>query len=51
MIESIEERGPGLVALSGHDSTPWTITAFEQVFGDPFRPLLGVGEPLTVTAA
>ena len=50
VIVAIRERGPGLVALSGHDSTPWTIAAFDDAFGAQHRPLR-VGEPITVTAA
>jgi 7,8-dihydropterin-6-yl-methyl-4-(beta-D-ribofuranosyl)aminobenzene 5'-phosphate synthase len=50
VIATIRERGPGLVALSGHDSTPWTIAAFDDAFGTRHRPLR-VGEPITVTAA
>lgn len=49
-IESIRERGPGLVALSGHDSTPWTLAAFDAAFGDRHRPLK-VGEQIVVRAA
>ena len=49
VIETIEERGPGLVALSGHDSTPWTLAAFGDAFGERFRPLR-VGEEIVVRA-
>lgn len=49
VIESIQARGPGLVALSGHDSTPWTMAAFEKAFGDRSRPLR-VGEEITIAA-
>lgn len=49
VIETIEERGPGLVALSGHDSTPWTLAAFGEAFGDRYRPLR-VGEEIVVAA-
>jgi 7,8-dihydropterin-6-yl-methyl-4-(beta-D-ribofuranosyl)aminobenzene 5'-phosphate synthase len=49
VVASIEERGPGLVALSGHDSTQWTLTAFHDAFGDRFRPLR-VGEEIVVRA-
>ena len=49
VIATIQERGPGLVALSGHDSTPWTIDAFAQAFGDGYRTLR-VGEELVITA-
>lgn len=50
VISSIQQRGPGLVALSGHDSTPWTIEVFGQVFGDRYRTLR-VGEEIVITAA
>ncbi|MGZ5405078.1 MAG: MBL fold metallo-hydrolase, partial [Nocardioides sp.] len=49
VIRSIQERGPGVVALSGHDSTPWTIDAFGRAFGDHYRTLR-VGEELRITA-
>ena len=48
-IASILERGPELVALSGHDSTPWTMTAFGDAFGERFRPLR-VGEEILIRA-
>lgn len=47
VIASIEERGPALVALSGHDSTPWTMAAFDKAFGERFRPVR-VGEEIRV---
>lgn len=47
VIEVIEERGPDLVALSGHDSTPWTIETFTRVFGDRYRTLR-VGEEIVI---
>jgi hypothetical protein len=37
-----------MVALSAHDSTPWTVNAFGRAFGDHFRTLR-VGEPLHFT--
>ena len=43
-------RGPRLVALSGHDSTPWTYDAFGRRFGDRYRTLR-VGDELLVSAA
>jgi 7,8-dihydropterin-6-yl-methyl-4-(beta-D-ribofuranosyl)aminobenzene 5'-phosphate synthase len=49
-IDAIRERGPGLVALSGHDSTPWTIAAFDTVFGDRHHALR-VGEEVSIRAA
>jgi 7,8-dihydropterin-6-yl-methyl-4-(beta-D-ribofuranosyl)aminobenzene 5'-phosphate synthase len=50
VIASISERAPALVALSGHDSTPWTLTAFADAFGERFRPLR-VGEEIQIRAA
>lgn len=50
VIASIQERGPGLVALSAHDSTPWTMAAFEETFGERYRPLR-VGEEITISAS
>jgi 7,8-dihydropterin-6-yl-methyl-4-(beta-D-ribofuranosyl)aminobenzene 5'-phosphate synthase len=49
VIQSIRRRGPDLVALSGHDSTPWTLDAFGTVFGDRFRTLR-VGEEVVINA-
>jgi hypothetical protein len=43
-------RGPRLVALSGHDSTPWTFSAFADRFGDRCRTLRA-GEEITISAA
>ena len=50
VIASIRERGPGLVALSGHDSTPWTIAAFDEAFGERHQALK-VGQEITIRAA
>jgi 7,8-dihydropterin-6-yl-methyl-4-(beta-D-ribofuranosyl)aminobenzene 5'-phosphate synthase len=50
VIEQIRTRGPRVVALSGHDSTPWTYAAFERAFGDRYRTLR-VGEELRISAA
>jgi len=49
VIRTIAERGPDLVALSGHDSTQWTIDAFGQSFGDRYRTLR-VGEEVLIEA-
>ena len=49
VLEEIEARGPRLVALSGHDSTPWTYGAFSRRFGDRYR-ILRAGEELRITA-
>jgi 7,8-dihydropterin-6-yl-methyl-4-(beta-D-ribofuranosyl)aminobenzene 5'-phosphate synthase len=46
----IRASGPKLVALSGHDSTPWTYDAFARCFGDRYRTLRA-GEALRITAA
>jgi 7,8-dihydropterin-6-yl-methyl-4-(beta-D-ribofuranosyl)aminobenzene 5'-phosphate synthase len=44
VIDQIRARGPRVVALSGHDSTDWTIRAFDQAFGDAYRTLRVGGE-------
>jgi 7,8-dihydropterin-6-yl-methyl-4-(beta-D-ribofuranosyl)aminobenzene 5'-phosphate synthase len=49
VIDEIAARGPRLVALSSHDSTPWTYGAFAQRFGDRYRTLR-VGEQLHIGA-
>jgi 7,8-dihydropterin-6-yl-methyl-4-(beta-D-ribofuranosyl)aminobenzene 5'-phosphate synthase len=49
VLEEIEARGPRVIALSGHDSTPWTYDAFSRRFGDRYRTLR-VGEELQITA-
>ena len=49
-IEEIRARGPQLVALSGHDSTPWTYEVFERAFGDRYRTVR-VGEEIRISAA
>jgi len=49
-LDEIEARGPRLIALSGHDSTPWTFSAFADRFGDRYRTLLA-GEELRISAA
>jgi 7,8-dihydropterin-6-yl-methyl-4-(beta-D-ribofuranosyl)aminobenzene 5'-phosphate synthase len=49
VIRAIAERGPGLVALSGHDSTPWTLDAFGTAFGDRYRTVR-VGEEIVIAA-
>jgi 7,8-dihydropterin-6-yl-methyl-4-(beta-D-ribofuranosyl)aminobenzene 5'-phosphate synthase len=48
-IAAIRERGPGLVALSSHDSTQWTLDAFAQTFGGGYRTLR-VGEDVVINA-
>lgn len=50
VIDSIRERGPGLVALSGHDSTAWTIAAFDEAFGERHQALK-VGQEVVIRAA
>src|SRR6266540_1831030 len=47
VIEEISGRGPRIVALSSHDSTPWTYGAFARAFGDRYRTLQ-VGEELRI---
>ena len=50
VIDRIQERGPGLIALSGHDSTQWTLDAFGHAFGDRYQTLR-VGEEIVIAAA
>ncbi len=50
VMDEIARRGPRLIALSSHDSTPWTYDAFSRRFGDRYRTLRA-GEPLTISAA
>lgn len=50
VMDAIGQRGPRVVALSGHDSTPWAGQRFAARFGDAYR-LLRAGEELRVTAA
>lgn len=47
VISAIAARGPGLIAVSGHDSTPWTLDAFGQAFGERYQTLR-VGEEITI---
>ena len=49
VLAEIEARGPRIVALSGHDSTPWAFNAFARRFGDRYRTLRA-GEELRITA-
>jgi 7,8-dihydropterin-6-yl-methyl-4-(beta-D-ribofuranosyl)aminobenzene 5'-phosphate synthase len=46
-IAAIRARGPRIIALSSHDSTPWTYDAFERAFGEQYRTLR-VGEELLI---
>lgn len=49
VLDEIEARGPRLVALSGHDSTPWTYDAFARRLGDRYRTMR-VGEEVRIDA-
>ena len=49
VLDEIQARGPQLIALSGHDSTPWTYDAFTRRFGDRYRTLR-TGAELRITA-
>ena len=49
VLDEIDARGPQVVALSGHDSTPWTYAAFADRFGSRYRTLQ-VGEELRISA-
>ncbi|MBO0822697.1 MAG: MBL fold metallo-hydrolase [Actinobacteria bacterium] len=48
-IQEITSRGPRLVAVSSHDSTPWTYNAFARAFGEKYRTLR-VGDRLQIGA-
>jgi 7,8-dihydropterin-6-yl-methyl-4-(beta-D-ribofuranosyl)aminobenzene 5'-phosphate synthase len=50
VLDELAARGPQLIALSSHDSTPWTYDAFGRRFGDRYRTLRA-GETLTISAA
>jgi 7,8-dihydropterin-6-yl-methyl-4-(beta-D-ribofuranosyl)aminobenzene 5'-phosphate synthase len=50
VLDELAARGPQLIALSSHDSTPWTYDAFARRFGDRYQTLRA-GETLTVGAA
>jgi 7,8-dihydropterin-6-yl-methyl-4-(beta-D-ribofuranosyl)aminobenzene 5'-phosphate synthase len=50
VIQGVRARGAGLVALSGHDNTAWTIDTFGQVFGDRYRTVR-VGEEIVIPAS
>jgi len=47
VLDEIAARVPRVIALSGHDSTPWTYDAFSSRFGDRYRTLR-VGEELRI---
>lgn len=49
-LDEITERGPRVVALSGHDSTPWTYQEFGRRLGERYRTMR-VGEELRISAA
>jgi hypothetical protein len=49
-IDEITRRGPRVVALSSHDSTPWTYDAFGRAFGDRYHTVR-VGEELVISSA
>ena len=46
-IDAIRARGPRMIAVSSHDSTPWTFGAFEGAFGERYRTLR-VGDELLI---
>jgi 7,8-dihydropterin-6-yl-methyl-4-(beta-D-ribofuranosyl)aminobenzene 5'-phosphate synthase len=50
VLDEIDARGPSLVALSSHDSSPWTFDAFGGRFGDRYHTLKA-GEELRISAA
>jgi hypothetical protein len=49
-MDAIAQRGPRVVALSGHDSTPGADRQFASRFGRTYR-LLRAGQELRITAA
>lgn len=49
VIEEVRTRGPRVVALSSHDSTPWTFEALGRAFGDGYRTMR-VGDELRIGA-
>jgi 7,8-dihydropterin-6-yl-methyl-4-(beta-D-ribofuranosyl)aminobenzene 5'-phosphate synthase len=49
VLDELEARGPRLVALSGHDSTPWTFDAFAGRLGDRYLTVRA-GQELTISA-
>ena len=48
-IDVIDAVGPKIVALSSHDSTPWTYDAFRAAFGQRYSTLRA-GEPLLISS-
>ena len=49
-VQEITARGPRLVALSSHDSTPWTYEAFGRAFGERYHTVR-VGEEFIVSGS
>jgi 7,8-dihydropterin-6-yl-methyl-4-(beta-D-ribofuranosyl)aminobenzene 5'-phosphate synthase len=49
VLDELAARGPRLVALSSHDSTPWTYDAFARRFGGRYQTLRA-RETLTISA-
>jgi len=48
-IQELTARGPRIIGLSGHDSTPWTYDAFAAAFGTRYRTLR-VGDEVVIRA-
>jgi len=46
-IEAIKELNPGLVALSPHDSSDWSLDRFRSAFGDVYQEVQ-VGLEITI---
>jgi len=46
-IDALRARGPRMIAVSSHDSSPWTFGAFERAFGERYRTLR-VGDELLI---
>ncbi len=50
VVQELSARGPQLVALSSHDSTPWTYGALGRAFGERYHTLQ-VGDQVVISAA
>ncbi len=50
VVQELSARGPQLVALSSHDSTPWTYRSLGRAFGERYHTLQ-VGDQIVISAA
>lgn len=48
VVGELRARGPGVLAVSGHDSTPWTFEARQRAFGAGYRTMR-VGDELRIS--